>query len=66
MTDTNVGEYNCRYRVAAGSYYDILPWADCSKLPDSIGSLQMCDIDAGQECRFIGKKIWLSKVGKRQ
>ena len=54
-TPLKLGGQNCKYRVGAGSYYDMLPWCECSKQPSNrlVGGLEMCDEDAGTTCRFV-------------
>lgn len=52
----DIGELDCPFRTQAGSYYNLLPWMTCSKMPSSDSSEnEMCDIDAGRECRFASK-----------
>ena len=55
--DSKVGTSECPFRQDAGSYYDPLPWTTCSKMPNSTSNEnEMCDLDAGRECRWKGKK----------
>lgn len=52
--DKLIGGFNCPYRIGAGSYYDPLPWCECSKRPGLVSNdCEMCDLDAGVECRFV-------------
>lgn len=48
----------CKYARGAGSYYDLLPWNECAKLPSNpvIGGYDMCYVDAGVECPFETKE----------
>lgn len=49
-----IGGFDCPNRTQAGSYYNYLPWMTCSKMPCLVSNEnEMCDIDAGGECRFV-------------
>lgn len=53
-----VSTFECPYRKDAGSYYDMLPWMTCSKMPSPVSNENdMCDLDAGSKCRFIPKEV---------
>ena len=51
--EKSIGEPNCPNQIQAGSYYEPLPWVECRKLPYRVSNdHQMCDLDAGKDCRF--------------
>ncbi len=53
-----VGGFDCPYRVQAGGYHEPFPWTACSKMPCLVlNENDICDIDAGEECRFIKKLL---------
>ena len=55
--DKKLGTFECPFREDAGSYYASLPWMTCSKMPSLVSNENdMCDLDAGSECRFIKRR----------
>ena len=63
-----VGELNCPHRIQTGSYYDMLSfWCECAKMPCAASNdYQMCDLDAGGECRFAHQPSLQDKGGVKK